>query len=309
MIDDGVIPVSMAGMERKDGMDLAGAAGMVAFASILALNQVVIKVTNGGFGPVFGAGLRSVLALGVLFIWVAVTRRPIRGLRESLWPGLLLGVLFSVEFIFLFLALDYTTVSRSAILFYSMPVWLALTAHFVLPGEVLSARRMVGLVLAMAGVVWALADPASLRAGSLFGDSLALGGALCWAGIALTVRLTKVSQLTAETQLFWQLAVSAVVLCAVAPGFGPLMREASWLHWAGMGYQAVLVASLGFLFWLRLMAVYPASDIAAFSFLSPVLAVGFGWALLDEPVGPGFIGALGLVAVGIVLINLRRKRR
>nr|WP_136442525.1 DMT family transporter [Pacificoceanicola onchidii] len=295
-------------MERKDSMDLMGAAGMVTFAAMLALNQVVIKVSNDGFGPIFGAGLRSVLALGVLFIWVWGTGRPIQGLRESLWSGLLLGGLFSVEFILLFLALDYTTVSRSAILFYSMPVWLALIAHVALPGESLSLRRGIGLVLAMAGVVWALADPASLSAGNLWGDALALGGAFCWAGIALTVRLTRVSKLSAETQLFWQLMVSAVVLTAVAPLFGDLLRAPTWLHWAGMAYQAVLVASLGFLFWLRLMAIYPASDIAAFSFLSPVLAVGFGWALLREPVGPGFLGALGLVAVGIVLINVRRRR-
>ncbi|WGW03165.1 DMT family transporter [Tropicibacter oceani] len=295
-------------MARKDSMDLPGAAGMVAFASMLALNQVVIKVSNGGFGPVFGAGVRSVLALLVLGLWVVLMKRPLTGLRQSLWPGLMLGLFFSAEFLFLFIALDHTTVSRSAILFYSMPVWLALIAHFTLPGETLSSRRALGLVLAMAGVVWALLDPASLRAGSLFGDTLALLGALCWAAIALTVRLTKVSDLPPESQLFWQLAVSAVVLVVLAPLFGPLMRAPTWVHWAGMGYQAVLVASLGFLFWLRLMSIYPASDIAAFSFLSPVLAVGFGWALLGEPVGPGFLGALGLVAVGIVLINIRRKR-
>ena len=90
--------------------------------------------------------------------------------------------------------------------------------------------------------------------------------------------------------------------------FSPdLLREPTALHIAGLGFQAVFVASLGFLFWLRLMTIYPASDIAAFSFLSPVLSVGMGWLLLDEPVGPGFIGAMCLVAVGIVLINRRRK--
>lgn len=73
-----------------------------------------------------------------------------------------------------------------------------------------------------------------------------------------------------------------------------------------MGY-GVLVASLGFLFWLRLMAIYPASDIASFSFLSPVLAVVFGWLVFGEPVGAQFVLALGLVAVGIVLINKRKR--
>jgi drug/metabolite transporter (DMT)-like permease len=295
-------------MARKTGMDLAGAAGMVTFASVLALNQVVIKLTNTGIGPVWGAGLRSVLALAVLGLWVALTRRRVTGLRETLWPGLLLGGLFSLEFVFLFLALDLTTVSRSAILFYSMPVWLTLVAHFALPGETLTPRRVLGLALAMAGVVWALADPDSRQAGSLAGDALALLACFAWAGIALTLRLTRVSRLPAESQLFWQLAVSAVVLSAVAPLFGDLLRGPDWWHWAGLGAQAIFVASLGFLFWLHLMSIYPASDIAAFSFLSPVLSVGFGWALLAEPVGPGLLGALALVAVGIVLINLPGRR-
>lgn len=287
-------------------MDLAGAAGMVGFAGLLAFNQVVVKVTNGGMGPVFGAGLRSVLALGVLLIWCMVMRRRISGLRHSLWAGLALGLLFSFEFVFLFQALDLTTVSRASILFYSMPVWLAVIAHFMLPNERLSKTRVLGLALAMGGVIWALADPQSRGAGDWHGDILALLAAFAWAGIALLVRLTRIAQLQPESQLFWQLGVSAVVLIAVAPLFGPMWRDPQLIHWLGMGYQAVFVASLGFLFWLWIMSIYPASDVAAFSFLSPVMAVGFGWALLDEPVGPGFVGALGLVSVGIVLINRRR---
>lgn len=298
----------MTGMERKDAIDLAGAAGLVVFATVLAFNQVVIKVTNAGFAPVFGAALRSCLALAVLGLWLLLRRRRITGLRRTFRAGLLLGGFFTFEFIFLFLSLDLTTVSRSSIVFYSMPVWLALIAHFTLPGETLSWRRALGLILAMAGVIWALFDPNSRQAGSLLGDGLALLAAFCWAGIVLTVRLTRVSELVPEGQLFWQLSVSSVGLLLAAPFFGDLIRAPTGLHLAGLGFQAVFVASLGFLFWLRLMTIYPASNIAAFSFLSPVLSVGMGWLLLDEPVGPGFLGAMSLVAVGIVLINLRRRK-
>ena len=307
-LDPGRAAVSLTRMERRDSIDLAGASGLVLFAAMLAFNQVVIKVTNDGIAPVFAAGLRSVLALIVLGIWLAVRRRKLSGLKRSFWPGLLLGGLFTIEFIFLFVALDLTTVSRSAILFYSMPVWLAVIAHFTLPGETLSWRRVFGLVLAMVGVIWALFDPQSREAGSLLGDALALLAAFSWAGIALTVRLTRVSELSPEGQLFWQLAVSAVGLLIAAPLFGELLRGPDLLHIAGLGFQAVFVASLGFLFWLHLMSIYPASDIAAFSFLSPVLSVGMGWLLLNEPVGANFIGAMCVVAVGIVLINRRRRR-
>lgn len=294
-------------MTRKDHIDLAGGAGLVVFNMVLALNQVVIKLTNAGIGPIFGAGLRSVLALCVLGLWMAWRGTRATGFAATAGPGLLLGLLFSAEFLMLFLALDLTTVSRASILFYSMPVWLALVAHVALPGERLSLRRMLGLVLAMAGVGLALADPQSRGAGNWLGDALALGSAFTWMGIALTVRLTRLSEVPAETQLVWQLLVSAVVLSALAPLFGPLLRSPDWTHWLGLGYQALFVASLGFLFWLALMRVYPASDIAAFSFLSPVLAVGMGWLLLDEPLGPGFVIALVLTGAGIVLINRRRR--
>ena len=290
-------------------MDLAGAAGLVVFATLLAFNQVVIKITNGGFAPVFGAGLRSVLALGCVLIWMRLRGRKLSRLRATPWSVLLVGGFFTAEFICLFIALDLTTVSRASILFYSMPVWLALIAHFTLPGESLSLRRTVGLTVAMAGVIWALLDPHTRGVGDLRGDLAALGAAFCWAGIALTVRLTRVSELNAETQLVWQLGVSAVLLLLLAPLFGGLLRDPSWIHVAGLGFQAAVVASFGFLFWLGLLAIYPASDVAAFSFLSPVLSVAMGWLLLDEPIGPGIIGALGLVAVGIVLINWRRKPR
>lgn len=294
-------------MQRKSSIDLAGAAGLVTFATMLAFNQVVIKVTNGGIGPVFGAGLRSVLALAALAAWVWLRGIGFAGLRRHWKPGALLGGLFTVEFVCLFLALDLTTVSRASIMLYSMPVWLALIAHFTLPGETLSRRRALGLVLAMAGVVWALYDPQSRGAGDLRGDLLAVCASLAWTGIALTVRLTPISDAPPQTQLFWQLAVSAVALVALAPLFGPLLRDPSAIHWAGLLFQTVCVASLGFLFWLWLISIYPASDVAAFSFLSPVLSVGMGWLLLDEPLGPGTLGALGLVAVGIVLINRRRR--
>ena len=292
-------------MTQKARMDLLGAASLIGLNGVFALNQVAIKLTNLGIGPVFAAGLRSLLALGILFAWMWW-----RGLRpatpRAAWgAGLFLGMLFAIEFVLLFQALDLTTVSRASIVFYSMPIWLALVAHLALPGEQLTPLRGLGLALAMAGVVLALRDPESRAAGNLWGDLMALGAALCWMGIALTVRLTALAKEPPETQLAWQLVISAVVLIAVAPLFGPILRDPDWSHWAGLVFQAVFVASLGFLFWFRLMVVYRASDIAAFSFLAPVLSAALGGLLLGEPLGAGFWAAMALVVVGIVLINRR----
>jgi drug/metabolite transporter (DMT)-like permease len=69
----------------------------------------------------------------------------------------------------------------------------------------------------------------------------------------------------------------------------------------------VVVASFGFLMWFRVLAIYPASDMASFGFLTPLFGVAFGWLILDEVITWDFAGALALVCAGIVLVNRKRK--
>ncbi|MDB2423129.1 DMT family transporter, partial [Paracoccaceae bacterium] len=106
-------------MSKKDKLDFAGVIMLVGFALLLAFNQVVIKITNGGFQPVFSAGIRSVLALFVLLGWMRLTGKPIVLSRHVLRSGIGIGLLFALEFVLLFIALDLTTVSRVGIIFYT----------------------------------------------------------------------------------------------------------------------------------------------------------------------------------------------
>lgn len=291
-------------MDRKDSMDAVGVIAMLLFAVAFALNQVVIKVTIDGIQPVFAAGLRSALALALLLVWMRIRGYSLAMTRPQLKGALIIGSLFSLEFLCLFLALDWTAVSRASVIFYSMPIWLGLIAHFVLPGERLTGVRMVGFVLAICGVAWALLDRSNGQS-SLLGDLIALCAALCWAGIALAVRLTAVSEVRAEVQLAAQLSMSAVIFLLISPLFGPLLRDIAPIHIGGLLFQVIAVALVGFLLWFRLMKIYPASDIAAFSFLSPVLSVILAWLLLDEHIGYEIIGALVLVCLGLFLISRR----
>jgi drug/metabolite transporter (DMT)-like permease len=104
-------------------------------------------------------------------------------------------------------------------------------------------------------------------------------------------------------QLLWQIGLSALVLIALAPLFGPLLREVAPIHLWGLAFQVIVIAFAAFIFWLWLMSIYPASSVAAFSFLGPVFGVFFGWLLLGETIGVSILGALVLVAAGLWLIN------
>lgn len=297
-------------MQRKDRIDLFGAVSLTGFGLFLAFNQIVIKLVNEGLQPVFFAGLRSALAMLCLWAWFRWRGRPIGLERAHLAPGLAAGALFALEFLLLFTALDLTTVTRTAILLYSMPVWMAIGAHFLIPAERLTPARTAGLALAFAGVALAILNRGLGQAagGSLAGDLCALGAAMSWAAIALICKETSLRKARPEAQLFWQVLVSAPILLLAAPLFGPLLRDFMPVHLLGLAFQAVLVASAGFLFWLWLLSIYPASGVASFSFLTPVFGVCLGWALLGEPVGPLLIVALVLVAAGMILINRPARR-
>lgn len=296
-------------MPGQKPMDSFGALSLVAFALLLAVNQVVIKLTNDGIQPVFLAALRSLGGAFCLYAWMRW-----RGIGTRIDPGtvpagLLIGLLFAFEFVCLFLALDLTTVTRVSVIFYTMPIWLALGAHLLIPGETLTPRRVAGLGLALAGMVVAFLGRPDLRAGaSLWGDLLALGAALSWAGIALVARASALRTVRPERQLLWQLVISAPLLFLAAPLFGPYLRDPDWTHWAGLSFQILAIVTAGFLFWLWLLSIYRAAAVASFSFLSPIFGVTLGWALLGEAVGREVILALVLVCAGLVLVNAGPRR-
>ncbi|MEK9757331.1 MAG: DMT family transporter [Paracoccaceae bacterium] len=283
-------------------MDVSGAVWLSGFSLILAFNQVVIKLTSGGLQPVFMASLRSFLALVVLGIWMWSHNIALFPKRHNIWSALLMGFLFYFEFVLLFQALDWTTVSRASLLFYTMPIWLAISAHFLLPNETLTPKRILGLIFAILGVALALLDRPEEGEASLTGDIMALVGAFGWAGIALCARVTRISEERAETILFAQLLASGPLLLISALFFGPFVREVDLFDGLGLLFQ-VFVASYGFLLWFRLIGIYEASSVVSFSFLAPVLSVALGWLILAENAGWNLVFALVLVTAGLILIN------
>ncbi|MGB0959947.1 MAG: DMT family transporter [Halocynthiibacter sp.] len=296
-------------MSRKAQMDAFGAVALVLVAALLGYNQVVIKQVNEGFQPVFFAGLRSAGVVVCLWLWMRFRGIALDLKTARLW-GIAAGIVFSIEFTLLFLALDLSSVSRVTVIFNSMPVWLAIGSHYLLPGERLHFWKAVGLILAMAGVVVAMFERGfDFENGSFIGDICALGAAFGWAGITLMMRATPLQTLRPETQLFWQVLGSAVLLLLISPLFGPLMRDFQMVHLWGVAFQIVIVVTGVFLFWFWLLTIYPASAVASFGFLAPVFGVMFGWLILGESLGFGIVFALVLVAIGVYLINRPPKLR
>ncbi len=106
------------------------------------LNQIAIKVANAGLEPVFQAGMRSLLAGLLVLLWCRLRGVDLFRRDGTLAAGIAAGVLFGAEFGLIYLALDYTSVSRAIIFLYTMPFFVALGAHLLVPGERLTSGSL-----------------------------------------------------------------------------------------------------------------------------------------------------------------------
>ena len=291
-------------MLRKTRIDNAGIIMLTVFSATLGLNQALVKLVNDGFSPIFQAGLRSVCAFFIVLAFALIFKRKLTLSDGSLFPGLAIGVLFTAEFYLLFTALDYTTVSRVSLFFYTQPFWVALGAHILIEGEQLNRNRIIGLLIAISGVALCLisdAEMASLE--TIKGDVMCLVAAIFWAMIALMPRTTKISRSTPEMQLLYQLAVSGIILTSFAPMLEDPIRNLTPEILAIFSFQVIFVVSIGFIFWFWAISVYPTADMASFSLLSPLFGVFFGWIIFNDQITIEFLVALLLVIGGIVISN------
>ncbi|MDG1236945.1 MAG: DMT family transporter [Amylibacter sp.] len=293
-------------MERKNRIDALGGVLLGSFSILLGLNQVLVKVVGDGMHPAMQAGLRSAFAIVPVLVLALLFRRRLSISDGSLPWGVLTGVLFALEFLLLFRALDYSTVARASMLFYTMPVWMTIGAHFLIPVERLTTVRVLGLAVAIAGLavaMWGRGEGENL----LRGDIYCIAAAMMWAAIGLVARLTPMNRSAPEMQLLYQLVVSAIVLLPVSYLIGDQVRDLHLMHWGILAFQAIVVVGVGFLTWFWVLSKYPASDVASFGFLAPLFGVLLGWLLLGEELSIWIIVALILVSFGIVLINRKPK--
>jgi drug/metabolite transporter (DMT)-like permease len=272
---------------------------------IWGLNQVAIKMSGAGVSPLLGAGLRSLGAAALVWLWCRIRGEPLFRRDGTGAYGLLIGLLFAAEVALIYWGLAFTTASRSVIFLYSAPFFVALGAHRYIPGERLTRRRVAGLVLAFAGLCLACADALYLPSRrELFGDMLELAAGFLWGATTIVIKMGGRVALSPPRMLFYQLAISSVALIGASLALRePGVVAATAPVVAALAYQAVVVAFASYLAWFWLLRRYPASDLAPHLFWTPLFGVLAGWALLGDLLTGNLGAAAVLIAVGIYLVN------
>lgn len=267
------------------------------------LNQVAIKIGNRGFNPMLMAAGRSALGGLCVFLWCYWKHIPLFRSDGTLKPGILAGLLFGVEFVLIFLAMELTSVGRVALLMNVMPFWVAIGSHFLL-GERMSMRAFIGMCVAFFGVVIVFADNSS-RPGpdALYGDILALISGVLWGLTTIVIKRSKLALAVPEKILLYQLAVAGLVPLPFMSLSGPLIREPDLLSVLSFLFQSMFVVAVTYPLWFWMVRRYPVSKLSNFAFLTPAFGVLLSGLLLNEQMGWKIFAALALIGLGLIIIN------
>lgn len=296
----------MTPVQRKDHLDTLAITLLVVCCAFWGYQQILIKFASREIPPLWQASIRMWGATALLWLWCQYRGVPLFQRDGTLKGGLLVGLLFAGEFVFIYLGLTHTSASRLTVFLYTSPFWVALLLPRFVKSEQLRRIQWIGLCLAFAAVAVAFSE-AFLHGsspGQWIGDTMGLAAGMLWGLTTLAIRTTKIATAAAEKSLFYQLGVTAAVTPLLSLALGETWSfDYSAMAWGSVFLQTAVGAFASYLTWMWMLRHYPATQMSTFTFLTPVFALVFGVVLLGEPLTTQLVLALLGVAAGIVLVS------
>jgi drug/metabolite transporter (DMT)-like permease len=272
-------------------------------------NAVAIKFSLAGLGPFTTAGLRFAMAAVVVSVWARVTGR-----KFTLKPGqlrqlMVISILFSAQLSMFYLGLSHTTASRGILIANLQPFLTLLFAHFFLPDERMTLRRVLGMSLGFIGVAVLFLDGPMASADVRLGDICIFTTVVLWAASAVYTK-----RIISEFQPF-HLVVYPMLMAL------PVFWLNAWL-WDGrmfgtitpqvvgsLLYQGLVTASFGFVAWNSLLKRYGTVTLHSFLFIMPVAGVTLAAWLLGDPISAHILVSMLFISVGIVVVYRIPKKK
>jgi len=276
----------------------------VAVHSLWGGNAVAIKLSLEAFPPMWTAFLRFSIAIVCVALWAGFRGIPMRPKRSEWWWLVLLGVFFSIQIGLMNIGFEHTSGSIGSILMATNPIFAALWAHFLVAGDRLTRQRIIGLFVAFLGAAVVILQSGHIDGATAVGVGsglVFLSAALLGCRLAYTGRLLQ--RMDEVRVVLWQMVISVPVF-----GVAALMSET--IVWervglapiAGIVYQGLVVAGLGFMLLTYLMKRYSTSVITSFNFVSPISGVLLSVLLLGDKITFHVLAGVALVGTGLYLV-------
>lgn len=240
---------------------------------------------------------------GVLLAGFAIARGYSLRVPRGQWPALLLSSFLNVTIwvSLIGLALLWLPAGEAALIAATMPVWTTVLA-WLLVGERMTALRLLGLVMGIAGIV-ALMGGSGISASltKLPGIALAL---LASMGFALGAVMSKRRPLTLPLPVAaaWQVILGCLPVALL--GFAIEHPELSALNmtgWILLALMASIQFCVAYLCWFAALKQLPASVAAIGTLSVPVIGVAASAVALGETLGAVQIAALVFTLAGVAL--------
>ncbi len=289
-------------------LDARALALVLMLCVIWGIQQVIMKGVVADVHPLMQLAIRFAGASIFFGVWVAFSEGR-RAFRDGTLPsGLLMGLMFTLEFVLAGTALLYTTAAHTSVFLYSAPIFTALGLQF-LPEERLDGPQWAGIGIAFLGIVVAFVGPGNRPAASLIvGDLLALAGGAAWGLTNVVLRRGRVGGAATPKTVFYQVGIAAMLLFAFAGVTGQTRFVPSQPAILALLFQTLLISIFSYLLWFWLLRHYLTSRLMLLSLMTPLFGVLFGAWLQGDPIEPRFaLGAL-LVLGGIIVVNARLLR-
>ena len=267
---------------------------------------IATRVAAQVFKPFTGASIRYIVACALLVPLAASLQKGFwRPGRKKLLQYALLGFsgIFAYNYFF-FRGLELVPASHGALITALSPLMVMLFSAWRY-GEKLEARSLLGLALALVGVVVVVSrgDPRSLLGGLHLGDAFMLGCPVTWAVYTLAGRefLKTSSPITATA---WASLTGFLLLLAFSffePRPAAVPANAVW----ALVYLGVIGTVLAFVWYYEGVVKIGATRTSVFANLIPVFAMLLSVLVLKEEVEPYSYAGAALVIGGVVMTNRR----
>lgn len=287
-------------------LDLRAALLVLVLSLIWGVQQVVMKAVAGDVAPTMQLAIR--FAGAALFFGAWVFGREGRGALAdgTLRSGVLLGALFSLEFILVGEALRHTTAAHTTVFLYAAPIFTALGLQLV-PEERLGRLQWAGIAVAFLGLVVAFLGRSDRSTRELLtGDLLALLAGASWGLSNVVLRRTRIGNSTTQKTILYQVGLAAVLLLAFAFGTGQTDVVPSTRAVLALLFQTLGISIGSYLAWFWLLRHYLTSRLMLMSLLTPMVGVVCGALLLGERIEVRFALGAALVLGGILAVNARQ---
>jgi drug/metabolite transporter (DMT)-like permease len=273
---------------------------------ILAVSTAAIFIKLCDAPSLMIATYRLGLA-SLMLLPLALHQQRYQRITRSRWPSLILsGTFLSFHFATWIASLKYTSVASSVVIVSTNPVFCALISHFLLKDRISKALTW-GIVLSVVGTLIVCHNDLRLSKISLYGDVLALMGALFGAGyFLLGNRIRKQTDLISYIFPVYGVCALMLVLFSVAfrvPFTGYSVR--TYLFLLLLAVVPQLIGHTCFNWALR----YLSAPLVALVILGePVLSTFFAWLILGETLTWGKAMG-GLLIFGGIYLAVRYAMR